>query len=100
MKPPVPVAGGFFCLLEGEQGRRVALRIRGPTSNDNPYSEAHFKTLKYRPAFPDRFGSTAIQSLARYRTDLGVGQERHRGHRREMRERRRTERDASRRPRC
>jgi len=26
-------------------------------SNDNPYSEAHFKTLKYRPAFPDRFGS-------------------------------------------
>ncbi len=27
------------------------------TSNDNPYSEAHFKTLKYRPEFPDRFGS-------------------------------------------
>jgi len=26
-------------------------------SNDNPYSEAHFKTLKYRPEFPDRFGS-------------------------------------------
>ncbi len=26
-------------------------------SNDNPYSEAHFKTLKYRPTFPDRFGS-------------------------------------------
>ena len=26
-------------------------------SNDNPYSEAHFKTLKYRPDFPDRFGS-------------------------------------------
>jgi putative transposase len=26
-------------------------------SNDNPYSEAHFKTLKYRPQFPDRFGS-------------------------------------------
>jgi putative transposase len=25
------------------------------TSSDNPYSEAHFKTLKYRPAFPDRF---------------------------------------------
>ena len=25
-------------------------------SNDNPYSEAHFKTLKYCPAFPDRFG--------------------------------------------
>ena len=27
------------------------------TSTDNPYSEAQFKTLKYRPDFPDRFGS-------------------------------------------
>jgi putative transposase len=27
------------------------------TADDNPYSEAHFKTLKYRPDFPDRFGS-------------------------------------------
>lgn len=27
------------------------------TSTDNPYSEAQFKTLKYRPGFPDRFGS-------------------------------------------
>jgi putative transposase len=26
-------------------------------SNDNPFSEAQFKTLKYRPAFPNRFGS-------------------------------------------
>ena len=25
-------------------------------SNDNPYSESHFKTMKYRPEFPDRFG--------------------------------------------
>jgi len=25
--------------------------------DDNPYSESHFKTLKYRPGFPDRFGS-------------------------------------------
>jgi len=25
------------------------------TSSDNPYSEAQFKTLKYRPEFPDRF---------------------------------------------
>lgn len=28
---------------------------RPKTSNDNPYSESQFKTLKYRPAFPDRF---------------------------------------------
>ena len=26
-------------------------------SDDNPYSESHFRTLKYRPDFPDRFGS-------------------------------------------
>jgi putative transposase len=26
-------------------------------SNDNPYSESGFKTLKYRPDFPERFGS-------------------------------------------
>jgi len=30
---------------------------RPHVSDDNPYSEAHFKTLKYRPDFPDRFGS-------------------------------------------
>ena len=29
---------------------------RPHTSNDNPFSESHFKTLKYRPEFPDRFG--------------------------------------------
>lgn len=27
-------------------------------SNDNPYSEAQFKTMKYRPDYPERFGST------------------------------------------
>jgi putative transposase len=26
-------------------------------SNDNPFSEAQFKTMKYRPDFPERFGS-------------------------------------------
>ena len=30
---------------------------RPHVSNDNPYSEANFKTLKYCPAFPTRFGS-------------------------------------------
>jgi putative transposase len=34
------------------------------TSDDNPYSEAHFKTLKYRPDFPERFG--AIQDAKSY----------------------------------
>ena len=30
---------------------------RPHVSNDNPYSESQFKTLKYCPDFPDRFGS-------------------------------------------
>ena len=30
---------------------------RPHVSNDNPYSESQFKTLKYRPGFPARFGS-------------------------------------------
>ena len=30
---------------------------RPRVSNDNPYSEGWFKTLKYSPVFPDRFGS-------------------------------------------
>jgi putative transposase len=30
---------------------------RPHVSNDNPFSEAQFRTLKYRPTFPDRFGS-------------------------------------------
>lgn len=30
---------------------------RPHVSNDNPFSEAQFKTLKYRPEYPDRFGS-------------------------------------------
>ena len=30
---------------------------RTQVSNDNPYSESQFKTLKYHPTFPDRFAS-------------------------------------------
>lgn len=30
---------------------------RPSVSNDNPYSESQFKTMKYRPDFPQRFGS-------------------------------------------
>ena len=29
---------------------------RPHVSDDNPFSESHFKTLKYRPDFPERFG--------------------------------------------
>ncbi len=30
---------------------------RPHVSDDNPYSESQFRTMKYRPDFPDRFGS-------------------------------------------
>jgi putative transposase len=32
---------------------------RPHVSDDNPYSEAQFKTMKYRPGFPDRFSDLA-----------------------------------------
>ena len=35
----------------------VKSHSRPHTSNDNPFSEAHFKTLKYQPEFPKRFES-------------------------------------------
>jgi putative transposase len=35
----------------------VPSHSRPHVSNDNPFSEAQFKTLKYRPDFPARFGS-------------------------------------------
>src|SRR5436190_1987762 len=43
--------------MHGSMRRREATpsHSRPYTSTDNPYSEAQFKTLKYRPEFPDRF---------------------------------------------
>jgi putative transposase len=35
----------------------VKTHSRPHVSNDNPFSESQFKTMKYRPEFPDRFGS-------------------------------------------
>lgn len=35
----------------------VKSHSRPYTSNDNPYSESQFKTLKYHPSYPERFGS-------------------------------------------
>ena len=37
--------------------RIAASHSRPRVSNDNPFSEAQFRTFKYRPEFPDRFGS-------------------------------------------
>jgi transposase InsO family protein len=36
-------------------------------SDDNPFSESQFKTMKYRPEFPDRVGSLEVN----YRIDNG-----------------------------
>ena len=36
--------------------RRGQSHSRPHVSDDNPFSEAQFKTLKYRPDYPDRFG--------------------------------------------
>ena len=35
----------------------VKSHSRPYVSDDKPFSESHFKTMKYRPQFPDRFGS-------------------------------------------
>jgi putative transposase len=53
---------------------------RPHVSDDNPYSESQFKTLKYRPGFPDRFGS--IQDARSFCQDFFAwynGEHRHSG---------------------
>jgi len=35
----------------------IKTHSRPQVSNDNPFSESQFKTMKYRPEFPDHFGS-------------------------------------------
>ena len=55
---------------------------RPKVSNDNPYSEVRFKTLKYLPAFPERFGSLAdardfidrfVQAYNGFQPHSGIG---------------------------
>jgi len=51
-----PMVATSVALLLGSLGITQS-HSRPHVSNDNPYSESQFKTLKYQPAFPDRFGS-------------------------------------------
>jgi putative transposase len=51
-----PMRGKPVAFLLADMGV-TKTHSRPYTSTDNPYSEAHFKTLKYRPEFPDRFDS-------------------------------------------
>ena len=52
---PSPAAKSVALLL-ADLGVRKS-HSRPHTSNDNPFSESQFKTLKYHPSFPERFGS-------------------------------------------
>ncbi len=53
---------------------------RPHVSNDNPFSEAQFKTMKYRPEFPDRFGSIEdARSFCRRFFDWYNNEHRHSG---------------------
>jgi putative transposase len=51
-----PMVSKTMALLYADLGVSKS-HSRPHVSNDNPFSEAHFKTLKYRPDFPERFGS-------------------------------------------
>jgi putative transposase len=46
-------------------------------SDDNPYSESQFKTLKYRPDFPERFGSLQDARSHFFRFDQWYNHEHH-----------------------
>lgn len=51
-----PMRAKSLALLLDDLGVSAS-HSRPHTSDDNPFSEAQFKTLKYHPAYPDRFGS-------------------------------------------
>lgn len=51
-----PMRAKSLALLLDDLGVSAS-HSRPHTSDDNPFSEAQFKTLKYHPGYPDRFGS-------------------------------------------
>jgi putative transposase len=51
-----PMRAKSLALLLADLGVSAS-HSRPHTSDDNPFSEAQFKTLKYHPGYPDRFGS-------------------------------------------
>ncbi len=54
MRPKLDGFVGIFDrILEADKGRPAKQRH---TSSDNPLFESHFKTLKYQPRLPKRFG--------------------------------------------
>jgi putative transposase len=60
-----PMVAGTVAELLNELGVTKS-HSRPRVSNDNPFIESHFKTLKYRPDYPDRFDSiTAARTWMR-----------------------------------
>lgn len=58
----------------------VKTHSRPYTSTDNPFSESHFRTMKYRPDFPERFGSIQDgRAFCRHFFDWYNGRHRHSG---------------------
>ena len=53
-----PMRSKLVALLFSDLGINAS-HSRPRVSNDNPFSEAQFRTVKYRPEFPGRFGSLA-----------------------------------------
>ena len=51
-----PMTAKSLALLLSDLGVTKS-HARPHVPNDNPYSEAQFKTMKYRPDYPDRFGA-------------------------------------------
>lgn len=51
-----PMRAKSLALLLDDLGVSAS-HSRPHTSDDNPFSEAQFKTMKYRPDYPNRFGS-------------------------------------------
>ena len=51
-----PMRAQSLALLYADLGVNASF-TRPYTPDDNPFSEAQFKTLKYQPDYPDRFGS-------------------------------------------
>jgi len=58
-----PMTAKSFALLLADLGITKSYS-RPHISDDNPFSESHFKTVKYMPDFPDNFGS--IQDARAY----------------------------------
>ena len=52
------VMGSTIIFFNPVENMEIEKSLSRPhVSNDNPYSEAQFKTMKYRPDYPKRFGS-------------------------------------------